>query len=85
MENTEPTNDEPFHAGELAVHDRLGIRHATVTHPPLFTVADSQGLRGQIAGGHTKNIVWTISAPVLACFHGRSRSTTRVFVHPDVD
>ena len=36
--------------------DRLGIRHATVTHPPLFTVADSQSLRGQIAGGHTKNL-----------------------------
>jgi Ala-tRNA(Pro) deacylase len=36
--------------------DRLGIRYATVTHPPLFTVAESQGLRGQIAGGHTKNL-----------------------------
>lgn len=40
----------------FAFLDRLGIRHATVTHPPLFTVADSQGLRGQIAGGHTKNM-----------------------------
>ncbi len=26
MEHTAPRNDEPFHAGELAVHDRLGIR-----------------------------------------------------------
>lgn len=40
----------------FAFFDRLGIRHATVTHPPLFTVADSQALRGQIAGGHTKNL-----------------------------
>jgi Ala-tRNA(Pro) deacylase len=40
----------------FAFLDRLGIRHATVAHPPLFTVADSQALRGQIAGGHTKNL-----------------------------
>lgn len=34
----------------------LGIEVQTVTHPPLFTVADSQQLRGEIAGGHTKNL-----------------------------
>jgi Ala-tRNA(Pro) deacylase len=34
----------------------LGIEVATVSHPPLFTVADSQALRGEIAGGHTKNL-----------------------------
>ena len=40
----------------FAFLDRLGIRYTTVTHPPLFTVADSQSLRGQIPGGHTKNL-----------------------------
>ncbi|MDQ8732857.1 YbaK/EbsC family protein [Bradyrhizobium sp. LHD-71] len=40
----------------LAFLDRLGIRHQTASHAPLFTVADSQSLRGQIAGGHTKNL-----------------------------
>jgi Ala-tRNA(Pro) deacylase len=40
----------------FAFLDRLGIPHATVRHPPLFTVEQSQGLRGQIAGGHTKNL-----------------------------
>jgi Ala-tRNA(Pro) deacylase len=40
----------------FAFLDRLGIRHATVRHPPLFTVEESQVLRGQIAGGHTKNL-----------------------------
>jgi Ala-tRNA(Pro) deacylase len=40
----------------FAFLDRLGIRHTTVSHPPLFTVTDSQSLRGQIAGGHTKNL-----------------------------
>ncbi|MFC5586248.1 prolyl-tRNA synthetase associated domain-containing protein [Nitratireductor kimnyeongensis] len=28
----------------------------THRHPALFTVADSQGLRGEIPGGHTKNL-----------------------------
>jgi Ala-tRNA(Pro) deacylase len=36
--------------------DRLGIAHSTVTHPPRFTVGQSQGLRGQIPGGHTQNL-----------------------------
>ena len=36
--------------------ERLGIAHKTVTHPPLFTVEQSQALRGQISGGHTKNL-----------------------------
>jgi Ala-tRNA(Pro) deacylase len=40
----------------FAVLDRLGIAHPTVTHPPLFTVEQSQSLRGAIAGGHTKNL-----------------------------
>jgi Ala-tRNA(Pro) deacylase len=40
----------------FAFLDRLGIRHTTVQHPPLFTVEQSQSLRGQIAGGHTKNL-----------------------------
>jgi len=34
----------------------LGIAASTRRHPPLFTVADSQALRGEIAGGHTKNL-----------------------------
>lgn len=34
----------------------LGISVETVEHPPLFTVGESQSLRGQIPGGHTKNL-----------------------------
>ena len=34
----------------------LAIEVTTVSHPPLFTVADSQALRGAIPGGHTKNL-----------------------------
>lgn len=36
--------------------DSLGIKHTTVKHPPLFTVEQSRALRGQIPGGHTKNL-----------------------------
>jgi Ala-tRNA(Pro) deacylase len=45
------TSDQLF-----ATLDALGIRHATVKHPPLFTVEQSRALRGQIPGGHTKNL-----------------------------
>jgi Ala-tRNA(Pro) deacylase len=42
---------------ELAAYLRgLGIETRTVTHPPLFTVEESQALRGEIAGAHTKNL-----------------------------
>ena len=40
----------------FAFLDKLGIAHATVTHPPLFTVEQSRALRGSIPGGHTKNL-----------------------------
>ncbi len=40
----------------FAFLDRLGIAHTTVSHPALFTVEQSQSLRGQIPGGHTKNL-----------------------------
>lgn len=34
----------------------LAIEAETVDHPPLHTVEDSQALRGDIPGGHTKNL-----------------------------
>lgn len=40
----------------MGLLESLSIRTNTVGHPPLFTVADSQRLRGEIAGGHTKNL-----------------------------
>ncbi|MBN9256239.1 MULTISPECIES: prolyl-tRNA synthetase associated domain-containing protein [unclassified Mesorhizobium] len=40
----------------FAFLDQLGIAVSTKRHPPLFTVADSQSLRGEILGGHTKNL-----------------------------
>jgi Ala-tRNA(Pro) deacylase len=40
----------------FAALDALGIPHKTVKHPPVFTVEQAASLRGQIAGGHTKNL-----------------------------
>ena len=36
--------------------EALGIATETVEHEPLFTVEESQALRGKIPGGHTKNL-----------------------------
>jgi len=33
-----------------------GIAVTTIEHPPLFTVEESKRLRGDIPGGHTKNL-----------------------------
>ncbi len=40
----------------FAFLDKLGIAHRTIKHPPVFTVDEARALRGQIAGGHTKNL-----------------------------
>ena len=45
------TPDELF-----AFLSSLGIEVTTRQHPPLHTVAESQALRGEIAGRHTKNL-----------------------------
>lgn len=36
--------------------DELGIAYARHEHPPLFTVEDSKRLRGELPGGHCKNL-----------------------------
>lgn len=34
----------------------LGIDAPTMAHEPVFTVAESKALRGELIGGHTKNL-----------------------------
>src|SRR4051812_11674029 len=43
-------------AGLLARLAALGIAAETRHHHPVFTVAESQALRGELPGGHTKNL-----------------------------
>jgi Ala-tRNA(Pro) deacylase len=43
-------------AGLLARLEALGIETTTTTYAPVFTVAESQALRGTLRGGHSKNL-----------------------------
>ena len=36
--------------------DALGIAHNTVSHPPVFTVAEAATARGHLPGGHCKSL-----------------------------
>ena len=48
---------EPLSADELFARlDKLGIRHRTYSHPPVFTVAEAAALRGELPGGHCKSL-----------------------------
>lgn len=40
----------------FAILDGLGISYQNHEHEPVFTVAESQALRDEISGGHTKNL-----------------------------
>ncbi len=51
------TDATPKKAEDLfAFLDELKIKHETVWHRPVFTVAEGDDLREQIPGGHTKNL-----------------------------
>lgn len=50
---------EEHKAGEAELYallDRHGIAYTHHTHPPLFTVEESRALRGELPGGHVKNM-----------------------------
>jgi len=52
-----PLPPSPVSREALLKHlDDCGFDTHTIDHPPLFTVDDSQKLRGEIEGGHTKNL-----------------------------
>lgn len=55
---SENTSNAPARTSDqlFAYLDSLGIAHQTVSHPPAFTVGQARELRGQLPGGHTKNL-----------------------------
>lgn len=54
IESTNPLHKTP---DDLLKHiNDLGIQLEVHEHPPLFTVEDSRELRGEIPGGHSKNL-----------------------------
>jgi Ala-tRNA(Pro) deacylase len=40
----------------FAALDALGIAHATTKHQPVFTVAESEAIKLEMPGGHSKNL-----------------------------
>jgi len=52
--------DEPRHPAtraDLMNHfDRLGIKHQTMYHRPVFTVEEGADIKAAMPGGHTKNL-----------------------------
>jgi Ala-tRNA(Pro) deacylase len=47
-----PTSPEQL----LARLQELGLSSRTVSHPPVFTVEQAKALRGELPGGHVKNL-----------------------------
>jgi len=47
-----PTSPERL----LARLAELGIANRTVSHPPVFTMEEAKALRGELPGGHVKNL-----------------------------
>ena len=51
------TTAAPTSPDQLFAHlEGLGIRTRTVQHPPVFTVEEAKALRGDLPGGHIKNL-----------------------------
>ena len=57
IRNDAETTNVPLTFDQLFARlDELGIVHTTKEHPAVFTVSESQSLRDEIPGGHTKNL-----------------------------
>ena len=58
IEQVDPGQPDPAF-DDVALYarlDALGIAYRTVEHPPVFTVDESKALRGELPGGHIKNL-----------------------------
>ena len=52
MPNGQPASPQDL----FARFEQLGIAYTTHAHPPLHTVEESKRLRGELPGGHCKNL-----------------------------
>lgn len=81
----------------FSVLNDLNIKTTTIEHPALFTVEDSKNLRGNIPGGHSKNLFlkskdkrfWLISALEDTTIHLKTlakatSAKTFSFAKPDI-
>lgn len=47
----------PFGPDDLLRYlDSLGVAHRTLQHAPVYTVAEAKATRGELPGGHSKNL-----------------------------
>ena len=52
-----PALAAPATAADLFAYlDAIGVAHATVQHPPVFTVEQGQAIKAALPGGHSKNL-----------------------------
>lgn len=56
MPDQAPTAPPAGPADLLRRLEALGIATRTVRHPPVFTVEEAKALRGELPGGHIKNL-----------------------------
>ena len=56
MTDTPDRETAATEADLLALLDRIGVGWTLHRHPPLHTVEESRALRGEMPGGHTKNL-----------------------------
>lgn len=57
MRDSTDLPDPPLTRDQLfAVFDALGLRYETAGHPPVFTVAESDQVKANLPGGHSKNL-----------------------------
>ncbi len=58
--------------------DALGIAHTTHEHPPIFTVAEGEGMKDDMPGGHTKNLFLRDKKGVLILISALADTTIRI-------
>lgn len=70
MTSNPPDPSTPAEEALFQQLDTLGVNHETHRHAPLFTVEESQALRGTLPGAHIKNLflrdkkknIWLVTA-----------------------
>jgi Ala-tRNA(Pro) deacylase len=53
---TAAASDPATRAELFALFDRLGMKHQTLDHRPVFTVEEGADIKAALPGGHTKNL-----------------------------
>ncbi|OLF75412.1 DNA-binding protein [Maricaulis sp. W15] len=58
--------------------DALGIAHTTHDHAPIFTVAEGEGMKDDMPGGHSKNLFLTDKKGQLVLVSAQANTRIRI-------